>query len=275
MKYIKEFLDYCEYRNMSPHTLRMYQRDLGELAQFCDELPDKEGMRKSLASKYETVRAITMARSLYTYRSFGDFLVKRGILRENFARDIRTPKVEHPLPKVITIDEVSRLMATPDMREKAILELLYASMLRCSEAAALDITDLNLENGIVTVRSGKGNKDRVSLFGVPCAQSLKEYLDGREIGPVFFNKYGERLTSRGIHRTVSEAGKKIGLHISPHTLRRTAATHLLENGCDLRVIQVLLGHEFLSTTQKYTAVSLEHVTKVYRESHAHARAVNS
>ncbi|MBI3601192.1 MAG: tyrosine recombinase XerC [Nitrospinae bacterium] len=230
----------------------------------------------------------SMARKLSTLRTFFKYLCREGYLQKNPARLVATPKKAKKIPAFLSIDEAFRLMDTPDtktlagLRDKAMLETLYGAGIRISELVSLDVNDVDLEKGYVRV-FGKGRKERIVPLGKKACDAIREYLNKRQEArgkrqevvdreALFLNLRGGRLTSRSGWNIVDKYARRgaIARHVSPHALRHTFATHLLEDGADLRVIQELLGHVSLSTTQKYTHVNLEQLMKVYDKAHPKA-----
>ncbi len=214
-------------------------------------------------------------------RSWFRFLVRRGVLERNVAREVRGPRPPRKLVSFLPIDEAVALMdaKTPRgearARDIAVLELLYATGLRVSELAGLDLDDL--DRTLLTVRVlGKGRKERIVPYGARAADALAAYLQerGGAAGPLFANRRGGRLTVRSLHTIVRRSAALTGItrRVSPHTLRHTFATHLLDAGADLRMIQELLGHSRLSTTQRYTHVGADQLMRVYDAAHPRARA---
>jgi integrase/recombinase XerC len=231
----------------------------------------------------------TQARMLSAVRSLFRYACREGLLAANPAQAVRTPKIPQTLPRHLRPGEVENLVEAPTaadgdeplaLRDRALLELLYASGLRVSELVGLDWTDVDLSSRVVRVL-GKGRKERMVPFGRKAEEALRAWLavwaglrkEVDEAEPVFLNTFGTRLTDRSVRRVidkwVDDAGVAQGVH--PHTLRHTFATHLLENGADLRAIQELLGHSSLSTTQKYTHLDVERLLAVYRDAHPRAR----
>ncbi len=284
-------------RHASPHTVRNYLSDLNQFIDFVKQhlkhelrAPDQidaSGIRAFLRALHlQGVKYTTMVRKLASLRSFLDFLQRRGHITDNAAQHVHTPKVRRPLPNVLPIDQVFTLLDTPEvspsshhLRDQAILELLYAAGIRVSELATLNVQDVDLQAGTLRVQ-GKGKRERQVFFGRTAAQALIAYLEERQHKkPVrddealFLNHHGNRLTARGIQLLVKKHSQRTGISptTSPHTLRHAFATHLLDNGTDLRSIQELLGHQRLSTTQKYTHVSTDHIMSVYDKAHPRAR----
>jgi integrase/recombinase XerC len=282
--------------NASPHTVRNYLSDLHQFVRFATTEADSAKPLMPAAVDTAMIRAFlgamhhqgdghtTLARKLASLRSFLDFLQQQGELHDNVARHTRTPKTRRPLPKVLPIDQVFTLLDTPvpsptplQRRDQAILELLYASGIRVGELVALDVQDVDMAAGTLRVR-GKGKRERQVFFGNTARQALLAYLDVRhplqqQEPALFLNHRGTRLSARGVHLLVQKHCRRTGVAAatSPHTLRHAFATHLLDNGADLRSIQELLGHRSLSTTQRYTFVSLDRVFAVYDKAHPRAR----
>jgi integrase/recombinase XerC len=303
-KYIDDFLQHLKYeRNGSEHTLRNYESDL---VQFYDHIapPDKNGdrrkvdilaidnltIREYMASLYEKKKKkSSIHRKIAALRTFFRFLCREGILEVNPAKLVASPRVEQTLPNHLNIEQMVRFIETPETdtvlgkRDRAILELLYASGLRVSELVKLNLHDIDFNNQAVRVK-GKGRKERVVPFGDHAKRALQEYLgvrgellveaDSEKIDSlaVFLNYQGTRITTRSVGRMVDKYVKQCAEihHISPHSLRHSFATHLLNAGADLRAIQELLGHVRLSTTQQYTHVSMERLMEVYDRAHPKA-----
>ncbi|HYM61438.1 MAG TPA: tyrosine recombinase XerC, partial [Thermoanaerobaculia bacterium] len=299
---IGDFLDYLTYeRNVSINTVAAYRDDLesfvGFLCSDCftmarDQLDltrvDHLAVRSYLAhlSRRKLARS-SVARHLSALRSFFKYLMREGVVPMNPARGVATPKREKYLPSVMQPADVASLVEQPDtttplgIRDRAWLELLYASGLRIGELVGVDLNDLELRGRLVKVR-GKGSKERIVPFGSKAEQALRDYLRVRgelaarnpaiEEQPLFLNYRGERITTRSIRRLfdgyVRDAALRAG--ISPHTMRHSFATHLLNAGADLRAIQELLGHASLSTTQKYTHLNDWQLIAVYKKAHPRA-----
>jgi len=230
----------------------------------------------------------TTARKLATLRSFYKFLIRRGIVSLNPLSTIRTPKQERRLPKCLDIEQVQKLLDAPGeadilaMRDKAMLEVLYSSGIRVSELVDLQTQDVDLTEGVLRIR-GKGRKERLTPIGSQAIAALKRYFSIRQSDPkmntshahrVFLNKHGESLSTRSVRRKLDKYLGMAGLDpgISPHTLRHSFATHLLNNGADLRSVQELLGHQSLSTTQVYTHLTTKRMKDVYDAAHPRAHA---
>ncbi|PLY01788.1 MAG: tyrosine recombinase XerC [Desulfuromonas sp.] len=282
-------------RNLSPHTCDAYLRDLQTFRLFLTETlawPD-EGLRllkrvdtivlrRYLGVLYKSHKKSSIGRKLAAIRSFYRYLVREGQLQSNPGEGVATPKQEKYLPKTLSIDEVFALLekdagANPlFLRDRAIFELLYSCGLRVSELTGLDVAHLDLLQALVRVL-GKGRKERIVPVGGKALEALQRYLDTRtgatDDEPLFLNARGGRLTQRSVQRNLKKHLMQAGIlsQASPHSLRHSFATHLLDAGADLRAIQELLGHASLSTTQKYTQVSVDHLMKVYDQSHPRGR----
>jgi integrase/recombinase XerC len=286
---VAAFLRYlATERGASPHTLRSYRADLLDCIAFLARrglgaLPDADArvVRGYLADLHARGLARTsIARRLATLRSFFRFMVRRGRARVNPAREVKTPRLPGRLPAHLPIDQSEALFRLPagddeaGRRDRAILEVLYASGVRVAELSGLDVEDVDLRDGSVRVL-GKGRKERIVPLGGKAVEALRQYLGPREgsRGALFRNARGGRLTVRSLHRVVRARARAAGLagRVTPHTLRHTFATHLLDAGADLRLIQELLGHARLSTTQRYTHVSADRLAKVYDAAHPRAR----
>ena len=293
---IEEFIDSLRQRAASPHTVSNYQRDLRRFAVFMEARRtnvadvDHIFIRDFLNSLYlEQLAKSSVSRILSSVRSFFKFMVRRGYLSRNPGELVSSPKVGQKLPSKLSQSEVQQLMEVPlepnlkNLRDRAILELLYASGLRVSELVGLNEEDMDMSQRIVRVL-GKGGKERIVPFGQFAAQALEAYRTERAVEekirrdsegnlPVFINMRGTRLTVRSVERLLESYRTYLtpGRQMTPHTLRHSFATHLLESGADLRSIQELLGHSNLSTTQKYTHLSLEHLRDEYRKTHPRAK----
>jgi len=292
---IKYFTAYLQTeRDVSPHTLAAYSSDLAQLLAFVIREKGETAsaqdidhllLRRYLAGLSKDTKKSSIGRKLAAIRSFFRFLLRRGTLTGNPAELVATPKKDQRLPFHLDIDQATTLMEAPDdeqkyaLRDRAILELLYSSGLRVSELTGLDIDGLDLVGGMVRV-TGKGGKERIVPVGSRALQALKTYLglrgDYETKGALFLNTRGNRINRRSVARVVDTHVTRIAAfkRISPHTLRHTFATHMLEGGADLRTIQELLGHASLSTTQKYTHVSIDRLMEVYDKAHPKAHTKN-
>lgn len=268
------YRDYLDERGIDDPT-RVHTEDVEEFVAWCHQRTTPDGDRYAESSIARTVSAV---------RGFHRFLAREGHVAEDVAADVEAPSPERPLPKALATDDVQRLLAAPVgdgpavLRDRAILELLYAAGLRISELVGLDVDDVDRVDRSVTV-TGKGDKQRVVPFGAAAAETLDAWLvRGRPaVAPtdhaVFVNLRGGRLTRQGAWKIVKEHADAAGLRasVSPHTLRHSFATHLLDGGADVRVVQELLGHAQVTTTQIYTLVSRTRLRKVYDEAHPRAR----
>ena len=277
--------------NASPYTVRNYTTDLLGFFEFLrtkgfDSLEgiDKHALRDYLSHLMaQGFAKASIARKLSAIRSFYRYLLREKIVSTNPLETTSSPKLDKRLPSFLTQEEVKQLLEAPDLskpqgqRDRAILELLYASGLRVSELVKLDLGDINLESREIRV-FGKGSKERVVLMGVPAANALQTYLtqgrpellkDKKDTGALFITDYGKRPIERRIQKILGEYASLAGIdkRVHPHMLRHTFATHLLDGGADLRVVQELLGHANLSSTQIYTHVTRSQAKKVYLSAH--------
>jgi integrase/recombinase XerC len=299
--HLSEFLQHLKYeRNVSPHTLRNYASDLEQFRQhlfgvekrndFPVEQIDRLTIREWMAGLYGDHKKTSVARKLASLRTFFQFLVREGKLESNPAKQVATPKIERKLPNHLSVEDAVRFIETPDVntdlgkRDRAILEFLYATGIRVGELVGINIADVDFRERMVRV-TGKRKKQRIVPFGEPAAQALMLYLEEtrgvflnecreaeRDVNALFLHRRGGRLTTRSVGRMIDKYIKQCAdIHdISPHSLRHTFATHLLDSGADLRDIQELLGHARLSTTQIYTQVSMEKMIEVYDKAHPKA-----
>ncbi|HKO96143.1 MAG TPA: tyrosine recombinase XerC [Pyrinomonadaceae bacterium] len=302
---ITQFLDHLRYeRNVSAHTLRNYGSDL---EQFLDHLAPANGkngkrqepllteidhltIREWLAKLHsEQKTKSSIARKLAALRTFFQFLVREGLLELNPAKLVSTPRLEKKLPKHLSVEDAIKFIELPDLetdlgkRDRAMLELMYATGVRVAELTKLNLGHIDFKNRLIRV-TGKRRKERIVPFGEPALDALRSYLDvrdrflneapvsEREPEALFLNYQGTRITTRSVGRMVEKYIRVCaGQHdISPHALRHSFATHLLDSGADLRDIQELLGHARLSTTQIYTHVSMEKLIEVYDKAHPKA-----
>lgn len=292
---LQQYLFYLQAeRNASPHTILNYRRDIEQFAAFCREQDvsawcdvDRVMLRKWLTwlGNQGFVRA-SIARKVTEVRSFYRFMIREHILDFNPLLAVSAPKVPRRLPNFLNHDQIEALLNSPDsgtpqgLRDRAILELLYASGMRLSEIAGLSLSNVNLETREIRVW-GKGAKERMVLMGRPAAEALRAYLSAgrprllksKETPALFLNKSGGRLSVRSIDEMLLRYSHQAGLpdKVTPHVLRHTFATHMLEGGADLRVVQELLGHSRLATTQVYTHITQSQARKVYFDAHPRAR----
>ncbi|RMF86950.1 MAG: tyrosine recombinase XerC [Nitrospinota bacterium] len=303
-RYVKAFETYLRVeRNASEHTIRSYLSDLRQFQAFLITQNDRAGelpprrllqtitrstLRNFLGYLYQADnQSSSVSRKLSTLRTFFRFLCREGYCKTNVAEEILTPKQSRKIPAFLSLEEVLALLELPErdsfwgLRDRAILELLYATGMRVSELVALDRDDLDWFALQVRVR-GKGKKERLLPLGEATVELLRTYVTRLTAehrthpfagAPLFINRRGRRLTSRGVRLILRKYVEREGgsKKISPHTLRHSFATHLLEAGADLRVIQEFLGHESLSTTQKYTHLTISRLLEVYSRAHPRAQ----
>lgn len=288
-RYIDKFMNYLKVeKNASAHTITNYMVDLDV---FKDFLGDKEietvdhlSLRRFLAElRAKNYAKRTVARKLASLRSFFRFLFREGHIKKNPITAVLTPKLDKKLPLFLDTARIDRLLSTPTdrniagLRDRALLETLYSTGIRVSELVGLDLGDIDFISGVIKVL-GKGSKERIVPIGEPALGAIRKYIDKRmgykteDKDAVFLNKSGGRLTDRSVRRALDKHIKTCGIieKISPHSLRHSFATHLLDRGADLRSVQELLGHMNLSTTQIYTHVTMERLKSVYDKAHPRA-----
>lgn len=288
-RWVEKFINYLRIeKNASPHTLRSYSKDLDTLKQSLGQTPwekvDLLGLRQFVAQQRTAhLSKVTIARRVATIRSFFRFLYREGFLTVNPAAGLSRPKQDRKLPAFLSMEEAKRLVEAPrgedwmSLRDKALLETLYSTGLRVSEGVGLKIEDVDLIGGTVRV-IGKGRKERLVPLGSFSIQAIRRYL--KAIGPsvespqrpLFHNRFHQGLTDRSVRRILNRYLRDLSVtqRISPHALRHSFATHLLDRGADLRSVQELLGHQSLTTTQIYTHVSMERLKQVYESAHPRA-----
>ena len=306
---IRKFTIHMEVeRNLTPNTRNNYLNDIRQFQKFLTKnyiFAEDSGvdtlmhvdhimLRAFLGSLYrEKVKKVTISRKVTSLRTFFNYLLREGMVKNNPAEMIQAPRIEKYIPAFLSVDEMLALLKADGgtgamaFRDRAIIELFYSSGIRLSELVGLNIGDIDFIQGLIKVR-GKGRKERVVPVGDPALKVLREYLENRkEVSetlsyggskdPVFVGKSGARLSARTVARILDKMVLMSGLKrkISPHVLRHTFATHMMEAGADLRAIQELLGHESLSTTQKYTSVSVGRLLEVYDKAHPQARKTGS
>lgn len=294
---LSDFLHYLTVeRNLAHNTIISYERDLKKYAHYLRQVEqlgawgEVERLHilhflKFLSEQGQSAR--TIARHLASIRSFHQFLLREKIVSQDPTVHIETPQFERTLPKVLSVEEVEALLSAPQtntpfgLRDKAMLELLYATGMRVSELVQLNLADVHLTMGFVRCY-GKGRKERIVPIGRMAIEALVRYLEhGRPqlVNPrkrateaLFLNHYGQRLTRQGFWKILKRLAKEAGIEkeLTPHTLRHSFATHLLENGADLRAVQELLGHADISTTQMYTHVTQTRLKDVYKQYHPRA-----
>ena len=280
----------------SAHTIKAYAEDLNQFIDFAStegvtdiQAVDPALLRSFLAHlQAQNLARASRARKTASLRSFFAYLAKHGLLPRSPAIGLRSVKTERRLPKFLRSDEIEALLAAPDaakplgLRDRALLETLYASGMRAGELVTLNLGDVDYDEGIIRV-VGKGDKERVTLLGRQAVFALERYIRKgrptlllnaeRDDGALFVNRYGKRLSDRGVRKLFDRycAAASTHLKITPHVMRHTFATHLLSNGADLRLIQELLGHASVATTQMYTHVTTERLQEVYEQAHPRAK----
>jgi integrase/recombinase XerC len=290
---IQRFLRSLQQKNASPNTILAYTKDLSSFVAFIGEVKpsdvDHVRIRGYLSQLYDNgLGKTSVARHLAAVRSFYRWMAREGMVKQNPAALVSTPKLPKKLPRVPTMEEINTVLdaempenvAFPE-RDSVIMELLYGCGLRNSELIGINLDDIHWSNDAILVR-GKGRKQRIVPLGETAAQAIRTYLPKRQqllaskkkTNPaLLLNLRGTRLTTRSVGRIVKQIAVARGLpaDIHPHTLRHAFGTHMLEEGADLRAIQELLGHERLSTTQRYTQLSMKHVVSVYDATHPRAK----
>lgn len=301
LDHLNQFLQHLKYeRNVSAHTLRNYASDLDQFKEYLfkiekrSDIPvaeiDRLTIREWMAGLHNDHKKTSIARKLASLRTFFQFLVREGVLETNPAKLVATPRIERKLPNHLSMEDAVRFIETPDTntdlgrRDRAIIEFLYATGIRVGELVSINMHDIDFREKLVRV-TGKRRKQRIVPFGEPALQALMHYLEEtrpvflnncptaqRDNNAVFLNYQGTRITTRSVGRMIDKYIKQCAdIHnISPHSLRHSFATHLLDGGADLRDIQELLGHARLSTTQIYTQVSMEKMIEVYDRAHPKA-----
>ncbi len=295
---IEKFASWLEVeKGYSLHTVKGYIRDVKEFSGFLKdrtkiEDAGSDDIRRFVASLYSFSTSSTVARKLSALRTFFRFLSREGVLKYDPLTGIVNPRGVKSIPVFLTVDEVFSLLEEPgsgdrfSQRDIAVMELMYSTGMRVSELVSRDINHLDFETGMVRV-TGKGKKQRVVPFGSAAAEALQHYFPMRtELirmcacrgkspaeNALFLNGRGGRITARSVERMVKRYGMRAGItvDVTPHALRHSFATHLLEMGADLRTVQELLGHVSLSTTQKYTHLNMDHLTMVYDRAHPLAK----
>lgn len=292
MDNFKELLDgFLKYltnqKGFSNHTIRAYKKDIESFYEYVNINPDKVDLidiRGFVAEEIKRgINKSSISRKLSSIRTFFKFLYREGYIKNNPAKLISNPKQNKRLPRFLTVDEVFSLVEKPKgigfliSRDKAILELLYSSGLRVSELSNLNYEDINIHESLVKIM-GKGKKERIVPIGSKALDAIKTYIVERLLlktkeKAFFLNRSGRRLSDRSIRRIVEKYSGLVSMknRVTPHTIRHTFASHLLQSGADLRVIQELLGHSSLSTTQRYTHLDITHLMDIYDKSHPLAR----
>jgi integrase/recombinase XerC len=292
-KFIGQFLRVLQQRNSSAHTIKAYRGDLKDFSAYVGSRDwsniDHITIRGFLSHLYEKgLSKTSVARALAAVRSLYRWLAQEGVVEQNPAALVSTPKLPKKLPRVPTIEEMNTVLdgqmpeaaAFPE-RDRLMLELLYGCGIRNSELVGINIDDMRISTEAILIR-GKGKKERYVPFGESAKAALTAYLpqrqrslasSGKNTAALVINQRGGRLTTRSVSRIVKKIARGKGLsdYVHPHTLRHAFGTHMLEEGADLRAIQEMLGHERLSTTQRYTQLSMKHVLQVYDRTHPRAK----
>jgi len=284
-RYIEKYVRYLEIeKNASKHTMLNYRRDLDEFKKFLGETQienvDYLTLRKFLSALREkNLKSRSISRKLSCLRSFFRFLNREGFLKNDPTQAVSSPKLERYLPIFLTEDEVTKLIESPDakelsgLRDRAILETFYSTGIRISELVGLNLENIDFFGAVVKV-SGKGKKQRLVPIGDKALRAIRDYSEQRkqQAPAAFLNKNGRRITDRGVRLVLDKYIQRTALreNISPHSLRHSFATHLLNRGADLRSVQELLGHANLSTTQIYTHLTTEKLKNVYDKAHPRA-----
>ena len=296
--YMKPFADWLTVeKGYSQHTVSNYCRDIRHFSDYVEGMCQVEDINHKIIKSYichlnKINRPASVVRKLSAMQTFFSLLLQKHIINKNPLVGVVRPKQGHYIPVFLTVDEVFRLMDAPNAsdtyaaRDRAILEILYSTGMRVSEMSSLDLNSLDFETEMVKV-SGKGNKERLTPIGTPALDAIRKYLPQRELllrkrqdrgrqtdgKPLFVNGRGSRLTMRSVERLVKLYAQRAGIisRVTPHSLRHSYATHLLEMGADLRMVQELLGHASLSTTQKYTHLTVDHLMEVYDKAHPAAK----
>lgn len=294
-KQVDNFIAYLQnQKNYSSHTISNYERDL----KFFIEFLNKEGIVSFKEADYKVIRnylsslfndkynKTSISRHISSIRSLYKYLLKEGIITNNPTTLISNPKQDKRLPNFLYYNDVEKIMSIPDkstpmgQRDALILEMLYSTGMRVSELVSVKLKDIDTYNRTIKIM-GKGSKERYVIYGKVCADLLELYMNNGRLeilkdndsDYLLLNKNKDKLTTRGVELIIEKILKKSGLkvHVAPHTLRHTFATHMLDSGADLKIVQELLGHENLSTTQIYTHVSNERLRNVYLKSHPRAK----
>ncbi|MBB3048428.1 integrase/recombinase XerC [Litorivivens lipolytica] len=289
---VSEFLDYLQSaRRLSPHTVSGYRRDLTQFLDFCEQQHFRRPNDIDMAAVRHFVSqrraggtgGRSLQRQLSALRTWFNYLVKTGVCENNPATGIQAPKAPKRLPKALSPEDMEQMLASPDddwhsQRDQAIAELFYSSGLRLSELVSLNSDDIQFQSALVTV-TGKGSKTRTVPIGRLALQALKQWLKVRPLHckdrsepALFISQRGQRLSTRSIQLRLKNMAQKQGIYqpVHPHMLRHSFASHLLESSSDLRAVQELLGHANLSTTQVYTHLDFQHLSKVYDKAHPRA-----
>jgi integrase/recombinase XerC len=285
-QYLVDYISYLrDIKKFSANTIKAYQQDIAQFFKHMEKeklLIDREDIRDYISKIFiQSRNKSTVARKIYALKSFYSFVLKNGGIEKNPFDGINTPKIDRKIPEILTISEMNKFLdRLPkknfiELRNKAIFELLYATGMRISELTNLKLTDIDFENRLLRVM-GKGKKERIVPFNETARDALLRFnresnLKFKIIKEyVFINTRGNKITDRSVERILQESFKQVmdsDKHVYPHLFRHSFATHLLQKGANLRVIQELLGHSNLSTTEKYTTLNFSDLLKVYRQYH--------
>ncbi len=292
---IEQFIHYqMVEKGLAQNTLDSYRRDLNSYSEFLKKQFNTVNISDTsrthiisylLELKNKGRATSTISRNLASIRSFYQYLMRDRLIEKDPSQNLESPKIDKRLPKVLTVDQVETLLQLPDttspsgLRDKAMLELLYATGIRVSELVSLNLEDVNLNMGLVKC-FGKGSKERIVPLGSIAIKSINHYIDngrnrlGKKVAnnSLFLNHHGRRLSRQGFWKIIKKYAKQgnINVEITPHTLRHSFATHLLENGADLRSVQEMLGHSDISTTQIYTHLTKSKLKEIYSKAHPRA-----
>jgi integrase/recombinase XerC len=293
--WLDRYLQSLQYDNASPYTIKNYGTDIGQFISYCKDcgIANYSQITRDIVRSFITelddlghARA-SLARRVFELRAFGDFLLRNEVWELNVFRRVYAPRIPRKLPRFLNHNDINLLLNVYDLskpasiRNKAIIEILYASGIRVSELAGLNLEDVDLDSGEIRVL-GKGNKERIALLGHPAIHATRYYVDNARsdligkhaVNALLLNRFGGRLSTRSIDEIVRKAGVAAGLEltVTPHLLRHTFATHMLNGGADLRVLQELLGHENLATTQIYTSITQRRAREVYLRAHPRSKS---
>ncbi len=283
-RHLQKFLLHLQRRGLSGKTIKAYRKDLQQFLSHCHAAGPEEVTTLTIRSFLAEMVARglsrrSLARKLSTLRSFFKYLVDSGGLAANPAGSMRTPRFQRNLPSFLDLEQAKKLVEAPrgsdvrlSARDAAMLELMYSSGMRVAELVSIDKDEIDLRSGVVRI-IGKGAKERLVPIGSYARKALETCLRRRKAAggerALFVNRFGRRITARSVRRIVTKYAMRAGLasSVSPHTLRHTFATHMLDSGCDLRTVQEILGHSSLSTTQVYTHVTTRRMQEVYQKAH--------
>lgn len=289
---ITDFIDYLAERSLSDATIDNYRRDLRNFVAYVkmrgctapEQLQSEHIIAYLEKEKIIGKSAATLGRHISSIRGFSRFLLMDKRITRDISQNMVTPKKQRPLPYVLSQKEMDKLLDLPDIstvagcRDKAMLEMMYGCGLRVSELISISVHDINFELGLMQCK-GKGDKERIIPIGSFALEAINDYLENsrprllkiKHTQELFLNRLGDNLSRSGFWRIIQAYGKKLGIDIHPHTMRHSAATHMMENGADLRIVQEFLGHSDIITTQIYTHLSRGELKKVYNTYHPRAK----